>query len=51
LRKSRDRLFGEEATNIALSSETQGLIGSREFVWAIKLEGNNNYRYMTEEEE
>lgn len=29
----------------------QGNIGVREYVWAVKLEGNNNYRYKTREED
>lgn len=29
----------------------QGGIGVREYVWAIKLEGDNNYRYKTREED
>lgn len=51
LRKTRDRLFGEEPTNIDTSSHAKGIIGSREFVWAIKLEGEDNYRYLTKEED
>jgi hypothetical protein len=34
-----------------MESSYPGLLGIREMVWAVKLEGVNNYRYMTEKEE
>lgn len=46
LTKSRDRLFGK--TN-GLKS-TQGVIGMREYVWAIKVSDYNEYRNLTPEE-
>jgi hypothetical protein len=51
VRKSRDRLFGETPVNISITAEAKGLIGSREYIWCIKLQGENNYRKMTEEED
>lgn len=42
---SGKRLFGQ--TNGAFS----GLVGNRNYVWAIKRQGYNKYRYLTDEEE
>lgn len=47
-RKIRDKLFGKEPVNINPASE--GVIGYREVIWAIKL-GTNTYRKMTPEED
>lgn len=44
--KASLNLFGETK---ALTSH--GIAGSREYLWAIKLDDYNHYRYMTEEEE
>lgn len=44
--KASLNLFGETKT---LTSH--GIAGSREYLWAIKLDDYNHYRYMTEEEE
>ena len=46
--KSRNRLFGDKPANINLSNT--GLLGQRTTIWAIKLEGANNYRELTKEE-
>ena len=46
LTKAGNRLFGETK---ALAST--GTIGSREYIWAIKLDDLNHYRLMTAEEE
>ena len=47
--KSRNRLFGNKPANINLTNT--GLLGQRTTVWAIKLEGTNNYRMLTVEED
>lgn len=44
--RSRNILFGNDK-NIC----STGIAGSREYVWAIKLDDYNHYRLMTEEEE
>lgn len=49
LTKTRNRLFGDKPIN--KDKMAQGILGSREQIWAIKLEGINSYRYMTKEEE
>lgn len=49
IQQARNRLFGKDPININPTS--RGLIGCREQVWAIKLNGNNNYRFMAKEEE
>lgn len=46
--KSRNKMFGDKPIN--KDPNAQGLIGCRESVWAIKLDGNNNYRHLTQEE-
>lgn len=47
--QSRNKLFGEIQDKKQLKS--QGIAGSREYIWAIKLSNYNEYRFMTEEEE
>lgn len=47
--KSRNRLFGDKPNNIAGASK--GVLGCRTSVWAIKLKGVNNYRFLTKEED
>lgn len=42
--KSKNRLFGDKPANI-------GLLGQRTTIWAIKLEGTNNYRMLSAEED
>lgn len=50
LTQSRDYLFGKDSIN--KTSESRGLLGNREMIWAIKLyDRPNHYRYLTPEEE
>ena len=48
--KSRDKLFGCITEKGSKKSEP-GLIGTREYVWAIKQGDYNQYRFMTDVEE
>lgn len=48
IEQARNQYFGKEPININPTS--RGLIGCREQIWAIKLSGINNYRFMTKEE-
>lgn len=43
--KSGKRLFGETA-----NTDSKGVVGWREYCWAVKLNGINKYRFMTAEE-
>ena len=43
LTKSRNKLFGEAV-------KQSGIMGSRDYVWAIKISDLNQYRFLTEEE-
>lgn len=43
LTKSRNKLFGETV-------KQSGIMGSRDYVWAIKVSDLNQYRFLTEEE-
>lgn len=45
LGKTGEKLFGKTAL------KTKGIIGMREYVWAIKLDDYNHYRYMSIEEQ
>ena len=45
----RNQLYGDKP--IEIDSNAQGELGYRTLCWAIKLEGPNNYRYMTDLEE
>lgn len=47
--KARNDLYGEKP--IEIDPKAHGELGYRSLCWAIKLEGLNNYRYMTEDEE
>ena len=42
--KSRDKLFGDEVKKM-------GIMGSRDYVWAVKLSQLNEYRLLTKKEE
>lgn len=49
LSKSRDNLFGKKPLNV--DADACGLLGTRKYIWAIKLEGSNNYRALLPEED
>ena len=49
LSKSRDNLFGKKPLNV--DTDACGLLGTRKYIWAIKLEGSNNYRALLPEED
>lgn len=43
--KSGNRLFG-----VTADKESKGVLGWREYCWAVKMDGVNRYRFMTETE-
>lgn len=45
---SRDKLFGKTRPE---ENKTRGIVGSREYVWAIKINDHNKYRFLTPKEE
>lgn len=47
--RARNHLYGNEPTNV--NANAHGLLGSRELIWVIKLEGANNYRELTDKEQ
>lgn len=46
--ESRDKLFGKTRSE---EIKTRGIVGSREYVWAIKINDHNKYRFLTPKEE
>lgn len=48
--KSRNKLFGEMPLNFE-ENITKGMFGYRNMIWAIKLNGDNNYARLTQDEE
>lgn len=51
LSKSRDRMFGSTQGQDQKALICSGPMGTRQYVWAVKLDDFNHYRYMSEEEE
>lgn len=45
---SRDKLFGKITSE---ETKARGIVGSREYVWAIKISDFNKYRHLTPQEE
>lgn len=48
--KSRNKLFGEMPLNFE-ENIAKGMFGYRNMIWAIKLNGDNNYARLTQDEE
>ena len=46
--KARNELYGDKP--IEIDADAHGELGYRTLCWAIKLDGPNHYRYMTDEE-